>query len=123
MANKNFKENKLKRFIAKSIQPILRVFNKRAYVSLQYRYITGHKLDWVNLERFTEKLQNCVLIFIHTMIKSVGQQEEWGQENLLNKKVLRIFLYQLQEFIIPLKKLIGIKYLINLLLKLPRMCF
>lgn len=61
MANKNFKENKLKRFIAKSIQPILRVFNKRAYVSLQYRYITGHKLDWVNLERFTEKLQKLRL--------------------------------------------------------------
>lgn len=57
MANPRFKENKLKRLIAKSIQPLLRFFNKRAYVSLQYRYITNHKLDWKNLTRYTEKLQ------------------------------------------------------------------
>ncbi len=57
MANPRFKENKLKRFVAKSIQPLLRIFNKRAYVSLQYRYITKHKLDWNNLTRYTEKLQ------------------------------------------------------------------
>lgn len=57
MANKNFKENKFKRLIAKSIQPFLRVFNKRRYISLQYRYITGHKMVWKNPTRFTAKLQ------------------------------------------------------------------
>lgn len=57
MANKNFNENKFKRLIAKSIQPFLRVFNKRRYISLQYRYITGHKMVWKNPTRFTAKLQ------------------------------------------------------------------
>jgi hypothetical protein len=57
MPNKNFKENKFKRFIAKSLQPFLRVFAKRTYISWQYRYITGHKMVWKNPTRFTAKLQ------------------------------------------------------------------
>lgn len=63
MANPNFKENKFKRFVAKILQPILRVFSKKKYVSLQYRYITGHKLDWENLNRYTEKLQYLRLYY------------------------------------------------------------
>lgn len=63
MANPNFKENKLKRLIAKSIQPLLRIFSKKTYVSWQYRYITGHKLDWKNLKRYTEKLQYLRLYY------------------------------------------------------------
>lgn len=57
MPNPNFKENKLKRAIAKSLQPLIRVFSKRLYVSLQYRYITGKKLNWKTLRKYTEKLQ------------------------------------------------------------------
>src|SRR5690554_6141047 len=57
MANPNFQENKVKRMIAKTIQPILRVLNKRLYVSWQYRYITGRKLQWKTLSTYTEKLQ------------------------------------------------------------------
>lgn len=57
MGNPNFKENKVKRAFAKALQPLLRMINKKWYVSLQYRYITGHKLDWQNLTRYTEKLQ------------------------------------------------------------------
>lgn len=63
MANPNFKENKFKRFIAKSIQPVLRVLSKKAYISWQYRYITGHRLDWKNLSRYTEKLQYLRLYY------------------------------------------------------------
>lgn len=57
MANPNFKENKIKRIVAKTLQPLLRVISKKLYISLQYRYITGHKLEWNKLERYTEKLQ------------------------------------------------------------------
>lgn len=57
MANPRFKENKIARFGAKALQPFLRFFSKKAYISLQYRYITKHKLDWQNLNRYTEKLQ------------------------------------------------------------------
>lgn len=63
MANPNFKENKIKRAIAKSVQPFFRVLSKKAYVSLQYRYITGHKLDWNGLHRYTEKLQYLRLYY------------------------------------------------------------
>lgn len=57
MANPNFKENKIKRLIAKSLQPLLRVVSKKLYISWQYRYITGHRLNWKNPTRYTEKLQ------------------------------------------------------------------
>lgn len=57
MANPNFKENKFKRFVAQSMRPIFRFVSKKLYVSWQYRYITGHKLDWKRLNRYTEKLQ------------------------------------------------------------------
>lgn len=63
MANPRFKENKLKRLVAKSIQPVIRLLSKKAYVSLQYRYISGHKLDWKNLNRYTEKLQYLRLYY------------------------------------------------------------
>ena len=57
MGNPNFKENKVKRFVAKTLQPLLRCVNKKLYISLQYRYITGHKLEWKTLKRYSEKLQ------------------------------------------------------------------
>lgn len=63
MANPRFKENRIARFGAKALQPFLRVFSKKAYISLQYRYITKHKLDWENLTRYTEKLQYLRLYY------------------------------------------------------------
>ncbi len=63
MANPNFKENKFRRFIANMLRPFFRMASKKVYVSLQYRYITGHKLDWKNLERYTEKLQYLRLYY------------------------------------------------------------
>lgn len=57
MANPNFKENKLKRFLASIVRPVVKIVSKKLYISLQYKYITGHKLDWKNLTRYTEKLQ------------------------------------------------------------------
>lgn len=55
--NPDFKVNKFKQFIASSFRPLFRIAGKKNYVSLQYRYITGRKLDWHNLTRYTEKLQ------------------------------------------------------------------
>ncbi|HZJ89314.1 MAG TPA: ATP-grasp fold amidoligase family protein [Bacilli bacterium] len=63
MANPRFKENKIARFGAKTLQPFLRIFSKKAYISLQYRYITKHKLDWKALTRYTEKLQYLRLYY------------------------------------------------------------
>ncbi|MFA5485586.1 MAG: ATP-grasp fold amidoligase family protein [Bacilli bacterium] len=57
MANPNFKENKLKRFVGETMRPVFRFVSKKLYVTWQYRYITGHKLNWKKLHRYTEKLQ------------------------------------------------------------------
>ena len=57
MANPNLKENKLKRFFAVSIRGLVKFLSKKEYISLQYRYITHHKLNWKNTQRYTEKLQ------------------------------------------------------------------
>lgn len=63
MANPRFKENIVKRAIAKSLQPLIKVISPKLYVSLQYRYITGHKLEWDTLSRYTEKLQYLRLYY------------------------------------------------------------
>lgn len=57
MANPNLKENKLKRIIAVSLRDIVRFFSPTAYVKLQYRYITHHKLILKEPIRYTAKLQ------------------------------------------------------------------
>jgi len=57
MANKNLKENKLKRFIAVSLRQLIKHTNKVLYVKMQYKYITHHKLNLKNPVRYTEKLQ------------------------------------------------------------------
>lgn len=57
MSNPNLKENKFKRLIAVSVRGIIKFFSKEQYVKLQYRYITGHKLNLKNPVRYTEKLQ------------------------------------------------------------------
>ena len=57
MPNKNLKENKLKRAVVVPFRGIVKATNKKWYISYQYKYITHHKLDWKNLNRYTEKLQ------------------------------------------------------------------
>ena len=57
MANPNLKENKLKRCLAVSVRGIVKLISKKKYISLQYKYITHHDLNWKNPTRYTEKLQ------------------------------------------------------------------
>lgn len=57
MPNKNIHENKLKRALGVSTRGLIKLFSKKAYISLQYKYITHHKLNWNNPLRYTEKLQ------------------------------------------------------------------
>ena len=57
MPNPNLKENKLKRCVAVSFRNIVKAVSKKEYISLQYKYITHHKLNWDNPKRYTEKLQ------------------------------------------------------------------
>ena len=57
MPNPNLKENKLKRFIGVCSRNIIKALSKKKYVELQYKYITGHKLNLKNPIRYTEKLQ------------------------------------------------------------------
>ncbi len=57
MRNKNLKESKIKRAIALSFRNIIKITSPTAYVKLQYKYITHHKLNLKNPIRYTEKLQ------------------------------------------------------------------
>ena len=57
MSNPNLKENPFKRFIGVTFRGIIKLISKKEYVKLQYRYITGHKLNLDNPIRYTEKLQ------------------------------------------------------------------
>lgn len=57
MPNKNLKENKLKRLIAKPISYIVKFISKKTFISQQYKYITHHKMSWTSPNRYTEKLQ------------------------------------------------------------------
>lgn len=57
MSNPNLKENKLKRFFAVSSRGIVKAFSKKKYIEWQYKYITHHKLNWKDPQRYTEKLQ------------------------------------------------------------------
>ena len=45
MANPNLKENKLKRAIALPFRGVIKTFFPKAYIKLQYKYITHHKLN------------------------------------------------------------------------------
>lgn len=57
MANKNLKENKLKRALVLPFRGFIKCINKEKYICLQYQYITHHKLNLKNPIRYTEKLQ------------------------------------------------------------------
>lgn len=57
MANPNLKENKLKRAIALPFRGVIKTFFPKAYIKIQYKYITHHKLNLDKPVRYTEKLQ------------------------------------------------------------------
>ena len=57
MANPNIKENKFKRAIAVFSRGIIKKISPTLYVKKQYKYITHHKLNLKNPQRYTEKLQ------------------------------------------------------------------
>lgn len=57
MGNPNLKENKLKRAFGVASRGIIKALSKKLYISMQYKYITHHKLNWKNPLRYTEKLQ------------------------------------------------------------------
>lgn len=54
--NPNLKENKFKRAIVLPLKPFFKLFPV-SYVKKQYKYITHHKLNLKNPERYTAKLQ------------------------------------------------------------------
>ena len=51
------KHNPFVRAVAAPIRFVIKKINKVGYVKLEYRYITGHKLNLDNPVRYTEKLQ------------------------------------------------------------------
>lgn len=57
MANKNLKENKLKRALVSPFRGIVKSISKTWYVKYQYKYITHNKLNLKNPTKYTEKLQ------------------------------------------------------------------
>jgi len=57
MLAKRLKENRVKRFFANLVRNPIKFFSPVAYVKLQYRYITHHKLNLRDPKRYTEKLQ------------------------------------------------------------------
>ena len=57
MPNPNLKENKLKRMLALLFRGLIKKLSPKAYVKLQYRYITHHPCNLKQPTRYTEKLQ------------------------------------------------------------------
>ena len=51
------KHNIFVRAIAKPARTLIKCISPKKYVSIEYRYITGHKLNLQNPTRYTEKLQ------------------------------------------------------------------
>ena len=57
MAPKSKKHNNFTRIIFYPFRQLLKSINEVMYVKMEYRYVTGHKLDLINPTRYTEKLQ------------------------------------------------------------------
>ena len=96
MLNPRLKENKIKRALVAPFRGIVKCVSKKAYISYQYKYITHHKLDWKNLNRYTEKLQYLRLYvypkwdLVSKCAGRVGVREyvkEQGYDELLIKTV------------------------------------
>ena len=62
MANKNLKENMLKRALVAPFRNIVKAISKTWYVKYQYKYITHRKLNLKNPKTFNEKIQWYKLI-------------------------------------------------------------
>lgn len=94
MLNERLHENKFKRAMVVPFRGFVKLISKKAYISLQYRYITHHKLDWKKLLRYTEKLQYLRLYvypknpLVSKCAGRVGAREyvkEKGLDNILIK--------------------------------------
>ena len=57
MSPKTKKHNSFTRTLFFPLRMLIKAINKKSYVKLEYRYITGHKLNLDNPVRYTEKLQ------------------------------------------------------------------
>lgn len=57
MNEKVTQKNHLKYVFANMLRKPIKMLSKKWYISLEYRYITHHKLHWSNPIRYTEKLQ------------------------------------------------------------------
>lgn len=57
MRNSNLKENKIKRFFAVCVRGAIKKVAPVSYVKWQYRYITHHRCNLKDPQRYTEKLQ------------------------------------------------------------------
>lgn len=72
MGNPNLKENKVKRFFGVLLRKPIRAISPLAYVKLQYRYITHHKLHLNPPVRYTEKLQ-YLRLFVYPKWQEVSR--------------------------------------------------
>lgn len=61
MSPSSLKHNPFIRFVLRPGRFVLKRINKIKYVKIQYRYITGHKLNLEDPKRYTEKLQKLRL--------------------------------------------------------------
>ena len=72
MLNKGMNENKFKRFLVSPFRGLIKLISPTLYVKLEYKYITGHKLNLKNPERYTEKLQ-VLRLFNYPKDKNVSK--------------------------------------------------
>ncbi len=83
--NKNLKENTFKRAIALSLRDIIKTMSPTLYVKLQYKYITGRKLNLECPTLYTEKLQYLRLKYYpYTPIVSICS-DKYHVRNYLKK--------------------------------------
>lgn len=94
MRNKNLKENLFLRSIALPMRNVIKHISPTLYVKMQYKYITHHKLNLKNPERYTEKLQHLRLY-------------EYPNNDLVSKCASRVGVREyitslgLEEYLIP----------------------
>lgn len=89
--NPNLKENKLKRALVLPLKPFFKLFPV-SYVKHQYKYITHHKLNLKNPQRYTEKLQ-YLRLFVYPKDKTVSRAAgRWGAREHIKEKGLENYL-------------------------------
>ena len=96
MAPTSKKHNKFIRFCAYPFRRLYKLISPVNYVKAEYRYITGHKLNLDNPERYTEKLQYLRLItypnddLVSKCAGRVGLRE-YAKENGLEDYLIPIY--------------------------------